>query len=78
MPLDVPPIVLLVDDHRDSVERYSQSLEEAGFWVATSAVASEAFDVIEDLKPDVIVVDADSAAADGPVLLPERLRTLLL
>ena len=68
VPLDVPPIVLLVDAHRDTVERYSRSFEEGGFWVATSCVASEALDAIEDLKPDVIIVDADAAADDGAVL----------
>lgn len=70
MPLDVPPIVLLVDDHRDALEQYSESLEAAGFWVATSAVPAEAISAIDDLNPDVLVVDADSTGDTTPSSMP--------
>jgi len=58
---DLPPIVLLVDRHRDALERYSRCLEDAGLWVATTSVPDEVVAAAEELKPDIIVADADEA-----------------
>ena len=53
----VPPIVLLVDDDRDTREMYSMFFESSGMCVATAANPGEAMDAVEQLQPDVVVTD---------------------
>jgi DNA-binding response OmpR family regulator len=53
----IPPIILLVEDDRDSLEMYSAFFEMSGMWVATSTAPVEAIDAVDELKPDVIVTD---------------------
>ena len=59
MTADVPPIVLLVDSDRGMLDRYSRELEEAGMWVAATAVYDELIASAEDLRPDVIIADTE-------------------
>src|SRR3954469_8786656 len=53
----IPPIVLLVEDDRDTLEMYSAFFEMSGVWVATSTSPIEAIDAVDELKPDVVVTD---------------------
>ncbi len=53
----VPPIVLLVDDDRDTREMYSAFFESSGMWVATAADPDEGMDAVEQLDPVVVVTD---------------------
>src|SRR5947208_2368705 len=62
---ELPPIVLLVDEHRDSLERYARFLEHAGLWVAATLISAEALAAAEELKPDLIVADSDADADSG-------------
>jgi CheY-like chemotaxis protein len=79
--VDVPPIVLFVDGHRDRLDVFTSCLEEGGLWVATSTVASEAASAAEDLNPDLVVIDADTAGGAASTLVeairqPPPLRTV--
>jgi DNA-binding response OmpR family regulator len=56
---ELPPIVLLVDEHLERLEMYSRCLELAGLWVTTTRVSSEAVAAAEEIKPDIIVADTD-------------------
>jgi CheY-like chemotaxis protein len=53
----IPPIVLVVDDHADTVEMYEALLSARGFWVARASEALEAFEYAQDLRPDAIITD---------------------
>ena len=69
---DLPPIILLVDEHRDGLELYSRCLEDAGLWVATTMVSAETVATAEELKPDLVVADTDGdsdAVGDAIVAL---------
>jgi len=61
----VPPIVLLVERDQDSVEYYSRCFENAGVWVAVISQTDEALAAAEDLRPDLIVADADGQESTG-------------
>lgn len=61
----VPPIVLLVDQYGQSSLEYRPILEAAGMWVTASGV-QEALHATDELRPDVVVADADfDEATDG-------------
>src|SRR4051812_41363714 len=62
---ELPPIVLLVDEHHASLDRYARCLEDAGLWVAVTRIAGEALAAAEELKPDIIVADADDDGDPG-------------
>lgn len=62
---ELPPIALLVDEHRDRLELYSRCLELDGLWVATTRVSSEAVAAAEEIKPDIIVADTDAHPGDA-------------
>jgi CheY-like chemotaxis protein len=53
----LPPIVLVVDDHRDTVEMYETLLSAQGYWVARASNAIDAFEYAHELLPDAIVTD---------------------
>jgi two-component system cell cycle response regulator len=53
----LPPIVLVVDDHADTVEMYDLLLSAEGYWVARASTAIEAFEYALEVRPDAIVTD---------------------
>jgi two-component system, OmpR family, phosphate regulon response regulator PhoB len=53
----VRPMVLLVEDHLDTRDMYSWSLEASGFQVVTATAADEAFDLATTIRPHVVVTD---------------------
>lgn len=61
----LPAIVLLLERHRDALERYAHCLEDAGLWVATTRVAAEVVAAAEELIPDIIVADIDRLQGDA-------------
>jgi DNA-binding response OmpR family regulator len=66
----VPPIVLLVDDDRDTLEMYQTYLESSGFCVSTCMLPVEAIHAVDDLHPDIVVTDIGFAGhADGGVIV---------
>jgi CheY-like chemotaxis protein len=54
---DAPPIVLVVDDHPDTLEMYGAMLQSEGFWVARASGALEALEYAQDLHPDAVIAD---------------------
>src|SRR4051812_38644067 len=56
---ELPPIVLLIEEDREELDRYSRGLEGEGLWVAAATVPGEAAAVADELRPDLIIVDCD-------------------
>jgi len=57
---EIPPIVLLIDPHRDSLERYSRLFEDEGLWVAAATAYDELLPTAEELRPDIVIADMDT------------------
>jgi CheY-like chemotaxis protein len=53
----IPPVLLVVDDHADTLDMYDALLSGEGYWVARAETALEAFEYAQDLKPDAIITD---------------------
>jgi DNA-binding response OmpR family regulator len=51
------PMVLLVEDHLDTREMYTWSLEASGFHVVTATAADEAFELATAMRPHIVVTD---------------------
>ena len=54
---DIPPIVLVVDDHHDTLELYDRLFSEHGYWVACAVSGLQALEFAHDIQPDIIVTD---------------------
>ena len=67
--------VLVVDDDRDAVDLASAILTQAGAVVKACASASEAFQAVQDWRPDVLVSDIEMPGEDGYALI-RRIRAL--
>jgi CheY-like chemotaxis protein len=59
------PVVLLVDDHEDSVAMYAIVLLAMGFQPVTAGTADDGFDHACRIQPDVIVADVSLAGMSG-------------
>lgn len=59
------PLVLLVEDDKDSREMYAMGLDMFGLRVAAAASAAEALRHAERERPDVIVTDLTLPDMDG-------------
>ena len=71
----IPPIILVVDDHQDTADLYDAILSERGYWVARATNGLEALEYAQDLLPDAIVTDIGlPGEMDGTDLIRE-LRT---
>ena len=68
------PLVLVVDDHLDSLDLYELGLAEYGFDTCRACDADEAFDVCNARQPDAIVTDLAMPGTDGFGLI-QRLKT---
>lgn len=80
VPLDNAPSlsglqILVVDDEVDAREMLSVLLEQCGASVTTVASASEAFEMLQRLKPDILVSDIGMPDEDGYTLIT-RIRDL--
>ncbi len=60
-----PPIVLIVDDHLDTRELYSQALALHGYETVEASDGFEAWDKANAVLPDVIVTDVGLPRMDG-------------
>jgi CheY-like chemotaxis protein len=70
---DTGPLVLLVEDSRDTREMYAVALGMAGFRTAEAGTAAEARAAARALRPDVIVSDVTLPDGDGCELCAEFL-----
>jgi CheY-like chemotaxis protein len=68
----IPPIVLLVEDHIDTLDVYDAMLSRRGYWVARAMNGLDALECAQDLQPDAIVTDvALPGDMDGTDLIRE-------
>ena len=68
-PAAVPPIVLIVEDDRDTRDLYQTVFKLAGFWVTEALDAETAFEQALELQPDVVVTDVGlNGRCDGIAL----------
>jgi DNA-binding response OmpR family regulator len=67
---DIPPIVLVVEDDRDTRDMYEALLSAEGFWVMKVSDALEAFEYAKVFKPDAVLTDlALPGEVDGAALI---------
>jgi CheY-like chemotaxis protein len=59
------PLVLVVDDHPDTLIICSRALERAGYRTATARSGDEALARLEELRPAVVVLDLAMPGMDG-------------
>ncbi len=67
--------VLLVDDEEDAREALRLILQQNGMVVTTAASAKEAFDLVERVRPDILLSDVAMPGEDGLSLI-RRVRLL--
>lgn len=70
----LPPIVLIVEDHADTVEFYDMLLTSEGYWVARAGNGYEAFEYAQELKPDAIITDLGLPGGMDGIELIRQLR----
>jgi CheY-like chemotaxis protein len=70
-PPDSGPLVLLVEDSRDTREMYTVALAMSGFRTAEAGTAAQARAAAQALQPDVIVSDLTLPDGDGCDLCAE-------
>jgi CheY-like chemotaxis protein len=73
MARDNAPLVLLVEDDRDTREMYSEFLSYSGMRVTEASSGSRALDSARAERPDVIVTDIAMPGMDG-IELSRKLR----
>jgi len=59
------PIVLVVDDSPDSLGMINTSLNQAGYTVLVSLNGEQALSIAEQIKPNVVLMDAVMPVMDG-------------
>jgi PAS domain S-box-containing protein len=67
--------VLAVDDDRDALNMVQEILESTGAYVAVADSASSALEILEIVKPDVLVLDLGMPRMDGFELLAQIRRS---
>jgi signal transduction histidine kinase/ActR/RegA family two-component response regulator len=67
--------LLVVDDDGDARSLLNLMLEECGAIVTTAATAAEAFDLLEQVKPDLLISDIEMPNEDGFSLI-RKIRSL--
>src|SRR3954469_723901 len=72
---EMPPIVLVVEDDRDTREMYEALLKAEGFWVLKVADAIEAFEYAKDFHPDAVLTDLGLPGDAGGAGLIRHLRS---
>lgn len=66
MPLDGSnPIVLVVDDSPDSLGMLNTALKQAGYTVLVSLNGQQALDIVGQIQPHVVLMDAVMPVMDG-------------
>jgi len=70
------PLVLIVEDHADTLDLVTEMLTRLNYRVLTAATAAQAEDRAREHRPDAILLDIKLPDASGTVGL-DRLRNLL-
>ena len=68
----IPPIVLIVEDHAETLDVYDALLSRRGYWVARAVNGFDALQRAHDLQPDAVVTDVGLLGSmDGTDLIRE-------
>lgn len=59
------PVVLVVDDSPDSLGMINTALDQAGYTVLVALNGQQALDIVDRIKPDVVLMDAVMPVMDG-------------
>ena len=62
------PKILLVDDDKDLLEMVEMTLSRLGYQITTLAKGSVFFNIVESIRPDIILLDIFLGDADGRTL----------
>lgn len=62
------PVIVLVEDHLDTREMYSDSLTYAGFNVATAEDADGGYELAKRLRPSIVITDFRLPGVSGAEL----------
>jgi two-component system cell cycle response regulator DivK len=65
LPVNVPPLVLIVDDYPDAREMYGFHLTRRGYRIEEAGDGYEALDKALGLRPHVILMDLSLPGIDG-------------
>jgi DNA-binding response OmpR family regulator len=60
--------ILVVDDDKDLLEMVEMTLSRLGYHITTLAKGSGFFNVVESIRPDIILLDIFLGDADGRTL----------
>ena len=63
--MTLAPLILIVEDFLDAREMYTACLEFAGFRVASASDAIRGLRLAEELKPDLVLMDAGLPGMSG-------------
>lgn len=72
--MDAKPQVLLVDDEVAITRNLAPFLERSGFRVAVAADGEQALSQVNDLAPDLIILDVLMPRLDGREVLRRPIR----
>lgn len=64
-PVNPPPKILLVDDEEDLLSELEAFLEEEGYQVFTAKDGETALQIIEESKPDLVLLDLNIPKLSG-------------
>lgn len=69
-----PKKVLLVDDDKDFLEMHTAVLENRGYEVITAQNSKECMDKLDEMKPDIVVLDVMMEQFDSGFKASERIK----
>jgi CheY-like chemotaxis protein len=71
---DDKKLILVIDDDRDMLEAIKIMLETAGFAVGLAVDSTQGLEKVEELKPDLILVDMMMETVDAGVKVAEKIK----
>ncbi len=69
-------LILVIDDDRDMLEAIKIMLETAGFAVGLAVDSTQGLEKVEELKPDLILVDMMMETVDAGVKVAEKINEM--
>jgi len=64
-------IIAVIDDNQDWVENVSEALTQQGFEVRTAQNECEAIDLLDGIRPDLLILDVHLAGINGLRILSD-------